>query len=132
MKKLLILSLTALLGACSSMTPTPKATLDGEVFYLQRIALPPTATLEVSLQDVSLADAAAVTLAKQSGTIKGQVPLPFQLTYNPDDVKPGHTYAVSARIEENGQLLFISTEHNSVDLNAKTLQPIRLRVDQVR
>lgn len=114
------------------MTPTPKATLDGEVFYLQRIALPPTATLEVSLQDVSLADAAAVTLAKQSGTIKGQVPLPFQLTYNPDDVKPGHTYAVSARIEENGQLLFISTEHNSVDLNAKTLQPIRLRVDQVR
>ncbi|KQB54768.1 hypothetical protein AQS70_20750 [Pseudomonas endophytica] len=132
MKKILLLSLTALLGACSSMNSTPKATLDGEVYYLQRIALPPTATLEVSLQDVSLADAPAVTLAKQSGPIKGQVPLPFHLNYNPADVKPGHTYAVSARIEEDGKLLFISTEHNSVDLNAKTLQPIRLRVDQVR
>lgn len=132
MKKILLLSLTALLGACSSMNSTPRATLDGEVYYLQRIALPPTATLEVSLQDVSLADAPAVTLAKQSGPIKGQVPLPFHLNYNPADVKPGHTYAVSARIEEDGKLLFISTEHNSVDLNAKTLQPIRLRVDQVR
>lgn len=47
------------------MNPAPKASLDGEVFYLQRIALPPTATLSVSLQDVSLADAPAVTLAEQ-------------------------------------------------------------------
>ena len=114
------------------MNSTPQATLDGEVYYLQRIALPPTATLEVSLQDVSLADAPAITLAKQRGPIKGQVPLPFHLTYDPAEVKPGHTYAVSARIEEDGKLLFISTERNSVDLNAKTLQPIRLRVDQVR
>ena len=132
MKKVLLLSLAALLGACSSMTPAPQAALDGEVFYLQRIALPPGATLEVSLQDVSLADAPAVTLAKQSGPVKGQVPLPFHLSYDPAEVKPGHTYAVSARIEDNGQLLFITTERNSVDLNAKTQQPIRLRVDQVQ
>ena len=132
MKKFLLLSLTALLGACSSMTPTQHASLDGEVFYLQRIALPPTATLEVSLQDVSLADAPAVTLAKQSGPVKGQVPLPFHLTYDPAQIKPGHTYAISARIEENGQLLFINTERNSVDLTAKTQQPIRVRVDQIR
>ena len=132
MKKALLLSLTALLGACSSMTPAPQASLDGEVFYLQRIALPPTATLQVSLQDVSLADAPAVTLAKQSGPIKGQVPLPFHLTYDPAQVKPGHTYAISARIEHDGRLLFITTERNTVDLDAKYLQPLRLRVDQVR
>ena len=132
MKKLLLLSLTALLGACSSMTTPQHASLDGEVFYLQRIALPPTATLEVSLQDVSLADAPAVTLAKQSGPVKGQVPLPFHLTYDPAQIKPGHTYAISARIEENGQLLFINTERNSVDLTTTTQQPVRVRVDQVR
>ena len=123
MKKVLLLSLTTLLGACSAMTSTPQATLDGEVFYLQRIALPPTATLEVSLQDVSLADAPAVTLAKQSGQIKGQVPLPFHLTYDPAEVKPGHTYAVSARIEQDGKLLFVTTERNTVDLDAKYLRP---------
>ena len=131
MKKLTLLAAATLLSACQSTTPAGKASLDGEVFYLQRIALPPTATLEVSLQDVSLADAPAVTLAKQSGPVKGQVPLPFHLRYDPASVKPGHTYAISARIEDNGQLLFINTERNSVDLNAKTLQPLRLRVDQV-
>jgi putative lipoprotein len=49
MKKIILLGLTALLGACQSMNPAAKASLDGEVFYLQRIALPPAATLSVSL-----------------------------------------------------------------------------------
>ncbi len=66
MKKIILLGLTALLGACQSMTPAPTASLDGEVFYRQRIALPPTATLSVSLQDV-LADAAE----DQPGNLRG-------------------------------------------------------------
>ena len=131
MKKILLLGLTVLLGACSTMNATPHATLDGEVYYLERIGLPKTATYEVSLQDVSLADAPAVTLAKQSGQIKGQIPLPFHLTYDPAEIKPGHRYAISARIENNGRLLFINTEHHGVDFNAKSLQPIRVRVNPV-
>jgi len=129
MKKIILLGLTALLGACQSMSPTPKASLDGEVFYLQRIALPPTATLSVSLQDVSLADAPAVTLAEQKGLVKGQVPLPFHLSYDPAQVKPGHSYSVSARIEVDGKLLFITTERHAVQLNGQDPQPLRLRVD---
>lgn len=74
MKKLSLLGLTALLGACQSIQPAAKTSLDGEVFYLQRIALPPDATLSVSLQDVSLADAPATVLDEQKGPIKGQVP----------------------------------------------------------
>jgi len=131
MKKILLLSLTALLGACSSMTPTQHASLDGEVFYLQRIALPPTATLSVSLQDVSLMDAPAVILAEQKGPIKGQVPLPFHLNYDPAQIKPGHSYSVSARIEQDGKLLFITTERHAVQLNGQDPQPLRLRVDAV-
>ena len=131
MKKILLLGLTVLLGACSTMNATPHATLDGEVYYLERIGLPNTETYEVSLQDVSLADAPAVTLAKQSGQVKGQIPLPFHLTYDPAEIKPCHRYAISARIENNGRLLFINTEHNGVDLNAKSLQPIRVRVNPV-
>ena len=131
MKKIIILGLTALLGACQSMTPASKASLDGEVFYLQRIALPPTATLSVSLQDVSLMDAPAVTLAEQKGPVKGQVPLPFHLSYDPAQIKPGHTYSVSARIELDGKLLFITTERHAVQLDGKDEQPLRLRVDAV-
>jgi putative lipoprotein len=132
MKKLSLLALTALLGACQTLQPAPKATLDGEVFYLQRIALPPTATLSVSLQDVSLADAPAVVLDEQIGPVKGQVPLPFHLSYDPAQVKSGHRYAVSARIEVDGKLMFISTEHHGVQLDGKDPQPLKIRVNAVR
>ena len=132
MKKLLTLCCATLLAACSSNTPSNHASLDGEVFYLQRIALPPAATLNVALQDVSLMDAPAVTLASQNGPVTGNVPLPFHLTYDPAQIKPGHRYAVSARIELDGKLLFINTEHHGVMLDGSDQQPVRIKVDPVR
>lgn len=132
MRKLFLLCCASLLAACSSTPAGHKASLQGEVFYLQRIALPPSATLSVSLQDVSLMDAAAVTLATQSGPVKGNVPLPFTLSYDPAQVMPGHRYAVSARIELDGKLLFINTEHHGVRLDGNDPQPLRIKLDQVR
>lgn len=132
MKRLSIALLGTLLSACSSLSPTPAQSLNGEVFYLQRSALPPAATLSVTLQDVSLADAPAVVLARQSGPVNGQVPLAFHLPYDPAKVQSGHRYAVSARIELDGQLLFISTEHNAVKLDGSDPTPLRIRVDAAR
>lgn len=132
MKKLTLVLFSALLGACSTFDGAPEANLDGEVFYLQRMALPPTATLSVSLQDVSLADAPAQILASQNGPIKGQVPLPFHLQYDPRHIQPGHRYAVSARIEADGQLLFITTEQHTVHLDGKDSQPLRIRLNPAR
>jgi len=132
MKTLAIALFASLLAACSSTSAPSKASLEGEVFYLQRIALPPAATLSVSLQDVSLMDAPAVTLASQNGPVKGNVPLPFRLTYDPAQVQPGHRYAVSARIELDGELLFINTEQHAVQLDGQAAQPLRIKVDPVR
>jgi putative lipoprotein len=132
MKKLSLIGMIFLLTACQHPTPAPKASLEGEVFYLQRIALPPSATLSVSLQDVSLADAPAVVLDQQKGPIKGQVPLPFHLSYDPAQVKPGHRYSISARIEVNGELMFITTENHAVQLDGNDPQPLKIRVDAVR
>ncbi|MBV4471886.1 YbaY family lipoprotein [Pseudomonas siliginis] len=132
MKKLLTIAAATLLSACQSTIPAGKASLDGEVSYLQRIALPPSATLSVSLQDVSLADAPAIVLAEQKGPIKGQVPLPFHLSYDPAQVKPGHRYSISARIEVNGELMFITTENHAVQLDGNDPQPLKIRVDAVR
>jgi putative lipoprotein len=132
MKKITLLAAVTLLSACQSTTPAGKVGLDGEVFYLQRIALPPSATLSVSLQDVSLADAPAVVLDEQKGPIKGQVPLPFHLNYDPAQIKPGHRYSVSARIEVNGELMFITTENHAVQLDGNDPQPLKIRVDAIR
>lgn len=132
MKALPLLLMSGLLAACGTTTSGGKASLDGEVFYLQRIALPPSAQVTVSLQDVSLADAPAQELAKQSLESGRQVPLAFHLEYDRNALKPGHSYAVSARIEDSGRLLFITTEQHSVKLDGSDPRPLRLRVDPVR
>lgn len=129
MKNMLLLVMTVLLGACNTMTSTPHATLDGEVYYMERIGLPETATYEVSLQDISLADAPAMILAQYSGPTKGQIPLPFHLTYDPAQVKPGHKYAIIAKIENDGRLLFINMAQHTVDLSTEASEPIRVRVN---
>jgi putative lipoprotein len=119
------------LGACS-VAPTPKADFNGEVFYLQRSALPPNAVLSVSLQDVSRADTPAVVLARESGPIKGQVPLPFHLQYDPRQVEPGHRYAISARIEADGKVLFSNPAQVPVQLDGTDPQPLRVRLNPAR
>lgn len=131
MKSPSLLLASALLVACTTVQPPSQEHLNGEVYYLQRSALPPDATLRVSLQDVSLADAPARELAYQQGRVEGQVPLPFQLSYDPANLQPGHSYAVSARIERAGKLLFISTERHSVKLDGSDPQPLRIKVDAV-
>ncbi|MDZ5601234.1 YbaY family lipoprotein [Pseudomonas sp. RP23018S] len=132
MKKTLALCSALLLAACSTPTPPDRASLAGEVFYLQRIALPPAATLNVELQDISRADAPAITLARQAGPVKGNVPLPFQLSYDPTQIQPGHRYAVRARIELDGQLLFINTTQQAVNLDGHDAQPLRIKLDPAR
>ncbi|WP_322616036.1 YbaY family lipoprotein [Pseudomonas sp. BIC9C] len=132
MKKLSLIAAAVLLAACQQPTPAPKATLNGEVFYLQRIALPPTAILSVSLQDISLADAPAKVIDEQRGPVKGQVPLPFHLSYDPLQVEPNHRYSVNARIEVDGKLMFITTENHAVRLDGTDPQPLKVRVDAAR
>jgi putative lipoprotein len=132
MKHVLLTLAATLLAACAGAPENLPGTVDGEVFYLQRMALPPTATLKVTLQDVSLADAPAQTLASQSGPIKGQVPLPFHLTYDQKQIKPGHTYVISARIEVDGKLLLISTERYAVDLTLEEKPPVKIRLNPAR
>ena len=132
MKSPSLLLASALLVACTTVQPPSQEHLNGEVYYLQRSALPPDATLRVSLQDVSLADAPARELAYQQGRVEGQVPLPFQLSYDPANLQSGHQYAVAARIELDGKLMFISSERHSVKLDGTDPQPLRIRVDPVR
>lgn len=129
MKHLLPALIIPVLAACASAPDAVSGKVDGEVFYLQRMALPPAATLSVTLQDVSLADAPAQTLASESGPIKGQVPLPFHLTYDQKQVKQGHTYAISARIDLDGKPLLISTDRYTVDLTLEEKPPIKVRLN---
>ncbi len=80
-------------------------TVTGTATYRERIAVPEDATLYVELQDISLADAPAVTLAAQRYALTG-VPAAFELTFDDALIRDGMTYAVQASIHRDGQLLF--------------------------
>ncbi|WP_332777571.1 YbaY family lipoprotein [Polaromonas sp.] len=80
----------------------------GSISYLQRVALPPDSDVIVQLRDVSRVDAKADILAEQRFTARSQVPLPFELTVDPGKIDPRMRYAVAARIERGGKLMFIN------------------------
>jgi putative lipoprotein len=81
----------------------------GTVAYLQRIALPPNAIIQVQLQDVSRADAPAKTIAQEKITLgERQVPVPFEIKVDPAKIDPKHTYALSARIVVDDKLRFVN------------------------
>jgi uncharacterized lipoprotein YbaY len=85
------------------------AQVTGSVTILQRIALPPGAVITVQLADISRADAPAVVLGEQRITVDGrQAPFPFAIAYDPAAIDPRLSYAISARIENGGKLLFIT------------------------
>jgi uncharacterized lipoprotein YbaY len=89
--------------------------VNGAVTYLQRVALSPAAVIEVKLQDVSRADAAAIVIAEQKFAADGkQVPLPFELKFDPAKIDAKHRYTVSARITLDGELRFVSDQAYAV------------------
>ena len=91
-------------------------TISGKVSYAVKMALPRNSTLHVRLEDDSLQDVAAKELAAQIITNAEKAGLNFNLTYKLADVLPGHRYALSARINHEDHLHFISTQTHPVEL----------------
>jgi putative lipoprotein len=87
-----------------------KPAVAGELNYKARIALPDTAQVIVTLEDVSKADAPAVMIGQTIMAAPAGPPIPFVVTYSLNDIDSTHTYAVRAQIKDaDGALLFTST-----------------------
>ena len=106
-----------LLAACAADHGPSKSTPDtmqpvrvtGTVTWRERIALAPEAEIIVRLQDVSRMDAPAVVLAEQRFAAAGrQPPYSFEFVVDATRMDSRMRYAVSARVERQGQLLFIN------------------------
>ena len=90
-------------------------TISGDVAYRERIALPPNAVLTVRLLDVSRADAPETVVGEQKVDPAGQVPIKFEIKFDPAVVQPSATYALQARIMVDNQLWFINDQRYAVD-----------------
>jgi putative lipoprotein len=115
----LVLLLGVLCGCAPKTTgvaPSPDRTalLEGTVTYRERIALPQDAVLEVWIADVSPL-ALTPILAETAFLADGkQVPLSFELWYDPRRVDSSRLYAVHAVIRQDGQILYRTPQETAV------------------
>ncbi len=96
------------LGAGSVMAEIQD--LHGSVMYREKIALPPEALVEVTLEDVSKMDVQSTVLATQTLRPEGQVPVDFRLSYDDAMVDDRGRYSVRAVIRVGEDVLWRSTQ----------------------
>ncbi len=103
--------------------------ISGEVWFRERIALPPGAKVIVVLEDQSKADATTTVITDYTHIVDGQGPYPFRLVYDPSALDGRMRYGLRARIEQDGKLVFSSTEHIDPFAGAPG-EPVRIMVSK--
>jgi putative lipoprotein len=130
----LLISTLLFTAACQSENRSGgQLHIQGNLNYLQRIALPQDAVAIVRLLDISLVDAPSKVLAEQRIELNGkQVPVPFALAVERAQLDARMRYSVSARIEDGaGNLLWITDSNHPVDPNRESADLGSLRLAQV-
>ncbi len=95
----------------------------GSVFYRERMALPLDAVVDVWITDVSPLILAVPVIAETTVLPAGrQVPIPFELRYDPSKIEPDHDYAVKAVIRSAGRILFTTETPYRVISKANPIQ----------
>ncbi len=117
---LVFVAVAAPLAACAG-TPRPVApdeervgdflTVIGALAYRERVALVPGSVMQVSLSDISKADAPATLLAEQTVVLDGQqVPIPFAVSVDRGLLQAGHRYAVRGHLKDSDDRLMWTTD----------------------
>jgi putative lipoprotein len=133
---LLLISSTLYMAAAQSAYPESDGmkTINGTIWYRERMMLPPDSEIHVILEDVSRMDVAATAIAETDLRPEGGPPYAFSLRYDPARIQPNRRYAMRVRIEADGQLMFISTEYTpafsqapggTVDIMVSRVRPNR-------
>lgn len=120
----------AMFAALMAAFPTSNnCTVEGEVFYVQRIALPENAVISVRLEEQGIADKAAEIFAEtEFGSAGKQVPFPFKLEADCAVLKGAVTPGFTVRIMVDDKLRFINTVSHPYD---ETQDVQRIKVDPV-
>ena len=116
------------LTACSSSS----SEVTGSVNKLDRMGLPPNAVANVELRDTSLQDAPAITISTDVIELDGnQLPVPYVLEYDEDEIIESNVYTVFVRIEADETLLYITDTAYPVITRDNPTQDVDVFVVQV-
>ena len=86
--------------------------------------------MTVRIEDISKADAPAEVVGEQVIKTEGaQVPIPFAVSYEPENIIENHHYSLRVRIEDGaGRLLFINDTNVPVITNGNPVEDIEVVV----
>lgn len=119
--------LACLLIAVVWPAPAAAQRITGTATKRDRMALPPEAVFEATVEDVSRADAPATTVGAVRIEGPGQVPIAFSIDVDPRRVEASHTYAVRASLFIGGQMRYTTdTRHPVLTQGAATRVEILL------
>ncbi|WP_395665896.1 YbaY family lipoprotein [Methylocella sp.] len=130
--KALLFSIAALAVVMAGGPATAEdGVIRGTVAYRERMALPPNAQVEVTLVDVSRADAPADVVARAVFEAQGrQSPIAFELPYETAAIQPRARYALEARVTIDGRIEFrTAAYHPAFPAGGR---PIELMLRRVR
>jgi len=121
--------LALIMIAGCALTPT----VTGTVTYREKVELPAEGVVMIiRVEDISRADAPAVTIGEQ--VIENpihEVPVPFEIAYDPDDIDERFTYAMRVRVEVDGKLWFTNTSRYLVITHGYPTSGIEIVLDRV-
>lgn len=126
----------ATVGCSTEGTPPPppapnqKGVLTGTVTYRERMALPSNSLVKVRLWD-ALEPPSVATVGETSFVAQGQVPLPFELFFDPALIQASHTYGARASITVEGVVWFESETPVPVLTNGAPTVGVELLVKRV-
>lgn len=104
----------------------PELTINGTVFYMERMILPASALVRVELRDDSRGNAAADPLAVQTMTAKEGPPFKYALKVPRDRVDARSRLSVFGEITDGGRVLFTTRNRYAVPQDGRSNVEVRL------
>jgi heat shock protein HslJ len=108
------------------------AAVTGTVTGVPPKVIPGDAEIRVSLQDVSRMDMPATVIGEQvNRAADGADPMGFQITFDPAQIDPRHSYALRATITDAGKLIYASTQVHPVITRDAPRYNVEIHVEPV-
>jgi putative lipoprotein len=103
---LIILSATVALAGCGRSTN--RAAITGVIAHTHPMTLPVGYVVTIQIEDTTKADAPAKKIAEQVIKSQGvELPMPFEVIYDPGKINANHTYSMRVKVEDNaGKMLY--------------------------
>ena len=94
--------------------------ISGEIASTDRVNPGPNAFVTVRLIDVTRPQWATNAIAEVSFSAQGRWPLAYRMDFDPSLLKPGHQYAMEAKVVERGLILMQTIPASKFNLNTNS------------